>query len=112
VAEISRVIRYDNIQNNLRKPPGPVVVNRSFPGDRHHGWKFIAFGPDGYLYVPVGAPAISASRERTFTQASRGSPDGSGFEIFARGFATLSVLTGTRYERAVVHGQRPGLDGR
>ena len=32
-------------------------MNRQFiPSDTHHGWKFIAFGPDGKLYVPVGAP--------------------------------------------------------
>src|SRR4029079_12496942 len=28
----------------------------AFPSDAHHGWKFIAFGPDGRLYVPIGAP--------------------------------------------------------
>src|SRR6267142_1366290 len=40
----------------LDKPPKPEVVSEAYPGDRHHGWKFIAFGPDGKLYVPVGAP--------------------------------------------------------
>src|SRR5512141_1107218 len=55
VAEIHRVIRYDGIESRLSKPPAPAVV-REFPTDRHHGWKFIAFGPDGLLYVPVGAP--------------------------------------------------------
>src|SRR6185369_4524836 len=56
VAEISRVIRYDNIESQLKNPPKSVVVNDKFPSDRHHGWKFIAFGPDNMLYVPVGAP--------------------------------------------------------
>ncbi|HEX9148761.1 MAG TPA: PQQ-binding-like beta-propeller repeat protein, partial [Thermoanaerobaculia bacterium] len=55
VAEIHRVIRYDGIESRLSNPPAPAVV-REFPTDRHHGWKFIAFGPDGLLYVPVGAP--------------------------------------------------------
>ena len=86
VAEISRVTRYDNILKNLRKPPAPVVVNRSFPGDRHHGWKFIAFGPDGYLYVPVGAPCnICEPGKDIYASITRIRPDGSGFEIFARG---------------------------
>ncbi|MBP1679114.1 MAG: L-sorbosone dehydrogenase [Bacteroidetes bacterium] len=56
VAEINRVLRFDAIEENLRTPPKPVVVNDSFPKDKSHGWKFIAFGPDGKLYVPVGAP--------------------------------------------------------
>ena len=54
VAEISRILRYDNIEANLRDPPKPVVVSDRFPHDGHHGWKYIAFGPDGWLYVPVG----------------------------------------------------------
>src|SRR4051812_26245238 len=56
VAEVNRVLRFDDIENHLDDPPQPVVVNDSFPQDRHHGWKFIRFGPDGMLYVPVGAP--------------------------------------------------------
>ena len=56
VAEISRVLRFDDIEARLAAPPRPEVVSEAFPGDTHHGWKFIAFGPDGRLYVPVGAP--------------------------------------------------------
>lgn len=56
IAEISRVTRYDDIEAHLDAPPPPVTVNDTFPKDAHHGWKFIAFGPDGLLYVPVGAP--------------------------------------------------------
>lgn len=56
VAEVSRVIRFDNIENQLSKPPTPVVVYDKYPSEEHHGWKYIAFGPDGKLYVPVGAP--------------------------------------------------------
>jgi glucose/arabinose dehydrogenase len=56
VAEISRILRFDNIENQLNNPPKPVVVFDKYPTDEHHGWKYIAFGPDGKLYVPVGAP--------------------------------------------------------
>ena len=56
VSAVDRILRYDNIEANLSKPPHPVVVSDRFPSDTHHGWKFIAFGPDGMLYVPVGAP--------------------------------------------------------
>src|SRR6185369_770648 len=41
VAEISRVLRYDNIEERLKNPPRPVTVNDSFPDKSHHGWKFI-----------------------------------------------------------------------
>ncbi len=56
VAEPNRILRYDQIESNLDKTPEPVVVNDSYPADKHHGWKYIAFGPDNRLYVPVGAP--------------------------------------------------------
>ena len=56
VAEISRILRYDNIEDKLADPPKAVVVTDKLPRDMHHGWKYIAFGPDGWLYVPVGAP--------------------------------------------------------
>jgi glucose/arabinose dehydrogenase len=53
VAEINRVTRYPDIMRHLRNPGPPVVVNDTFPSRRWHGWKFIRFGPDGKLYVPV-----------------------------------------------------------
>ncbi|MBM4327390.1 MAG: sorbosone dehydrogenase family protein [Deltaproteobacteria bacterium] len=86
VAEINRVLRYDNIQARLRNPPEPVVVNEKFPTDAHHGWKFMAFGPDGKLYVPVGAPCNVCEREDPrFASVMRMNADGTDLEIFARG---------------------------
>ena len=86
VAEVSRVIRFDNIEANLQNPPEPVVVNETFPTDRSHGWKFIAFGPDGMLYVPVGAPCnICEPTDSIYASITRMKPDGSGREIFASG---------------------------
>jgi glucose/arabinose dehydrogenase len=86
VAEVSRVIRYDNIENNLSNPPKPVVVNASFPTDEHHGWKYIAFGPDGKLYVPVGAPCnICESEDKRFASIMRMDPDGGNLEVYAHG---------------------------
>jgi glucose/arabinose dehydrogenase len=55
VAEVSRILRFKDIKNNLTNPKYEVVYD-GYPTDGHHGWKFIAFGPDGMLYVPVGAP--------------------------------------------------------
>ncbi len=85
VAEIARVIRYDGIESRLKSPPKPVVVNDRFPTDRHHGWKFIAFGPDGMLYVPVGAPCNICRPDERHGVIDRMRPDGSGLEVFAAG---------------------------
>ena len=56
VAEVNRVLAFDEIDQRLDSPPEPRVVFDRLPQDSHHGWKFIAFGPDGKLYVPVGSP--------------------------------------------------------
>ena len=86
VAEVNRVLRYDGIEDRLDNPPSPVVVNDSFPTDKHHGWKFIRFGPDGKLYVPVGAPCnICEPKDPRYATIMRMNPDGSGLEIFASG---------------------------
>jgi len=87
VAEVNRILRYDNIVERLDNPPAPVVLNDSLPSDRHHGWKFIDFGPDGKLYVPVGAPCNICERldDDRYASLLRLNPDGTGLEVFAKG---------------------------
>jgi len=86
VAEVSRILRYDGIASRLADPPEPVLVRDRFPTDEHHGWKFIAFGPDGMLYVPVGAPCNVCERDDPrYASILRMRPDGTGLEIFASG---------------------------
>lgn len=86
VSAVSRVLRYDDIESRLDSPPRPVVVNGTFPTARAHGWKFIRFGPDGYLYVPVGAPCnICESDDPRFATIMRMKPDGGGLEVYASG---------------------------
>jgi len=55
VSATTSILRFDDIEANLDNPPKPVAITDQFP-DKHHGWKYIAFGPDGWLYVPIGAP--------------------------------------------------------
>ena len=55
LATPKNITRYDKIEDNLDKLPAPVMINDQFPGEVPHGWKFIKIGPDGKLYVPVGA---------------------------------------------------------
>ena len=88
VAEINRILRYDGIESRLDDPPEPVVVSDAFPSDWMHGWKFIAFGPDDKLYVPVGGPCNVCDREDEeprYASITRMNPDGSDLEVFASG---------------------------
>lgn len=81
VAEVNRILRYDDIESRLDDPPEPVVVYDQFPTESHLGWKFIAFGPDDKLYVPVGAPCNICDRGPPYASIWRLNPDGSGAEI-------------------------------
>ena len=86
VAEVSRVTKFRNIESKLNNPGAPEVVYDKFPTESHHGWKYIAFGPDGKLYVPVGAPCnICESKEPIYASIHRMNDDGTGLELFASG---------------------------
>jgi glucose/arabinose dehydrogenase len=84
VAETHRILRYDNIEASLAQPPQAKVVRDDLPKDAHHGWRYIAFGPDGKLYLPIGAPC-NVCNEPKYAQIVRMNADGSGQEVFARG---------------------------
>ena len=86
VSALSRILRFDGIERRLDDPPPPAVVRDGLPRETHHGWKFIAFGPDGKLYVPVGAPCnICAPDPDRYANILRMNADGSALEVFARG---------------------------
>jgi glucose/arabinose dehydrogenase len=86
VSAVSRILRFDDVEHRLDKPGTPVVVTDKLPTETHHGWKFIAFGPDGKLYVPVGAPCnICEPDPQRYANILRMNADGSGAEVFARG---------------------------
>ena len=86
VAEVHRILRFDGIEDNLASPPQPVVVFDKFPTDRHHGWKYIAIGPDDRLYVPVGAPCnICLSEDSIYASITSMKLDGTDLRIEAHG---------------------------
>lgn len=86
VGTISTIYRFNNIEQNLQNPGKPDVVYDKYPTDKHHGFKFIAFGPDGKLYVPVGAPCnICEPSKPIYASMTRINDDGTGFEIVAKG---------------------------
>jgi glucose/arabinose dehydrogenase len=85
VAAFNRILRFPDIAENFRTKPRPELITADFPTERYHEWKFIAFGPDGKLYVPVGAPCNVCERPEPFACIVRMNADGSEREIFARG---------------------------
>lgn len=86
IAQIGRLLRLDGIDGHLANPPPPVVLNDQLPKFEHHGWRYIRFGPDGWLYIPIGAPCNICKRdEPIFASIARMKPDGTGLEVFASG---------------------------
>ena len=86
VAEVNRIIRFNNIDQQLQSPPKPVTIYDKFPNKKRHGWKYLRFGPDNKLYTAVGAPCnICDPKEKIFTTLVRLKPDGTEMEILARG---------------------------
>lgn len=86
ISAVSKILVLRDIENHLDAPPKPEVVTDKLHTETHHGWKFIAFGPDSKLYVPVGAPCNICDRDSEgFAQLLRMNPDGSGVETVAHG---------------------------
>jgi len=84
VGALDRVLRYDKIESRLDQPPEPVVVTDALPDKNYHGWKYLRFGPDGKLYIPVGIPC-NICAEEGFGEIRRMNADGSGMETYASG---------------------------
>lgn len=86
ISAVSRILRLRGIEARLARPPRPEVVSAAYPTDKSHGWKFIAFGPDGKLYVPVGAPCnICAPDPDRYATITRLDVRTGKIEIVARG---------------------------
>ncbi|MEP7320323.1 MAG: PQQ-dependent sugar dehydrogenase [Saprospiraceae bacterium] len=86
IGEINRITKITNIESKLDNPGTPEVVYDKYPAESHHGWKYIAFGPDGKLYVPVGAPCnICESNEEIFGTITRLDVQSKKMEIVQKG---------------------------
>jgi glucose/arabinose dehydrogenase len=89
VGELNRIVRFDSVLDAVKAGSGsgltPKVVLEGLPSEFMHGWKYIAFGPDGYLYYQIGAPCNVCDRGDPFATIWRVKPDGTGNEVFARG---------------------------
>lgn len=86
VAEVNRILLFKDIDSRINfGNPKYTVVTDKYPSEGHHGWKFIRFGPDGKLYVPVGAPCNTCEPDADHAVITRINDDGSGKEIFVKG---------------------------
>ena len=84
IGAVGTIYRMDDVEDQVADPPRPVVVTEAFPDDTHHGWKYLGFGPDGKLYVPVGAPCNICLQE-DYAEIRRMDPDGSNIESYVQG---------------------------
>ena len=86
VAALDRVLRYPAIASTFRNSPTPQIVTDALPNKRHHGWKCLSVGPDGHLYVPVGAPCnICLSEDEHFASILRMHPRSGETTVYAHG---------------------------
>jgi glucose/arabinose dehydrogenase len=85
VMAIDKVLRFDGIASNPAATPVDMTAVFKLPKEQHHNWKYIAFGPDGKLYVPFGAPCNICVPGEEYAQIRRYNADGSGMEVIARG---------------------------
>ncbi len=86
VAALNQVLRFPDIGQKLAPGAAYELITDQLPDERHHGWKYIKFGPDGLLYVPVGAPCnICLSEDPRFASILGMDPSSGATRIVARG---------------------------
>lgn len=85
ISAVSRIVVLRDIENRLDNPPASQVITDELPSRRHHGWRFIAFGPDGRLYVAVGAPCNVCDSPPPFASILSMKADGSDWRTVAAG---------------------------
>lgn len=92
ISAISRIVVLRDIESHLDDPPKPELVTDKLAADTHHGGKYLAFGPDGKLYVPVGAPC-NVCDQKGYAKLTRMNADGSGVEDVALGLRNTVGFT-------------------
>ncbi len=80
IVEQQRILKLDGSgKATVVVPPGVL------PDKSHHGWRYAGIGPDGKLYVALGAPCNICEVKGFEGTIIRLRPDGHELEIFARG---------------------------
>lgn len=87
VAEQHRITRYAAPDFDLTLPFKQMreVIYDQLPDKAHHGWRYLAVGPDNKLYVTVGAPCNICDPQGNEASILRMNADGSQVETYAKG---------------------------
>lgn len=85
IGEINRISRIADVTSKLGTVQPTQTLNDSLPDRRQHGYRFIDVGPDGKLYVPVGAPCNVCEEEAVFASLHTMNLDGSNMQKIAAG---------------------------
>lgn len=85
VAEQPRLIRLRGDSVDALASATPEILFDGLPDKRHHGWRYARFGPDGALYVTVGAPCNVCAVSGIEGTLTRFRPPAWSPEVFARG---------------------------
>tara|TARA_R110002049_G_scaffold29552_17_gene100452 strand:+ start:439 stop:2448 length:2010 start_codon:yes stop_codon:yes gene_type:complete len=111
VAEQNRITRYAAPDFDLNLPFKQMreVIYDKLPNKFHHGWRYIAFGPDEKLYVTVGAPCNICAAEGIEASIIRMNADGSDVEIYAEGVRN-SVGMDFQPDTNILHFTDNGVD--
>lgn len=75
IGEIHRLSRIRNVLEHLDGKARLEVLNDQLPKARHHGLRVLRFGPDGRLYIGVGAPCNVGETPLPHATLSRFSSD-------------------------------------
>jgi glucose/arabinose dehydrogenase len=85
VADIDKILAYEHAEDHLGKMPEGKVVYDDMPHYVPHGWKYLAFDKEGWLYVPFGPPCNICMPPTSTSQIRRVNPKNGAAEIVALG---------------------------
>ncbi len=86
IGAVNLILKVADIEENLRPDPAVQTVTDALPDHPHHGWKYLKFGPDEQLYVPVGAPCnICLEEDPRYASLLRMDPATGATELWAEG---------------------------
>jgi glucose/arabinose dehydrogenase len=71
VVAIDKILRYDDAEANLDHMPEPKVVYSDMPSYLAHGWKYLVFDKEGWVYVPFGPPFNIGNPPSSVSQVRR-----------------------------------------
>jgi glucose/arabinose dehydrogenase len=85
VVDIDKLYKYDNAEANLDNMPKGQIVYDDMPPYVAHGWKYIVFDKNGWVYLPFGPPCNECLPPTSTSQIRHIDPSTGMAEIVALG---------------------------